>query len=132
MNEEEIKTLRHSFTSKEDASKISKNQFGHTILGDTKNIDTSKIEVKFNEYGEISAESTQSLLDSPELLNLTNFTSKNEVEVKDQPNTMINKIANNVAIKDLISALDKMDGSNESPNIHPLTGFQKQTDFFIK
>lgn len=123
MNEEEIKTLRHSFTSKEDGSKISKNQFGHTVLGTMRDMDISNIEVKLNEFGEVSAEPMQSLLDSPELLNLAGFVRKKEdpyIEpVVSEPKQSFSNV--NVKINDLISSLDLMDGTNESPNIHPAT-----------
>ena len=132
MNEDEIKTLRHSFTSKEDGSLVSKNQFGHTVLGNIKNFDISNIDVKLNEFGEISAEPTHSLLDSPELQNLSSFVHKNNVEDVDEevhkPNFKSNS---NVTIKDLISSLDKMDGTSESANIHPLTRSKNENNLFV-
>lgn len=132
MNEDEIKALRHSFTSKDDGSHVSKNQFGHTVLGNIKNLDTSNIEVKFNEFGEISAEPTHSLLDSPELQNLTSFVHKNNVDdIEEEVHKQTYKSNSNVTIKDLISSLDKMDGTTESSNIHPLTGFQKENNLFV-
>ena len=133
MNEDEIKTLRHSFTSKEDVKKISKNQFGHTVLGDIKNFDTSQIDVKLNEFGEISAEPIKSLIDSPELQNLTNFVHKNSDQTEDESmkTSMFIKNNSNVTIKDLISSLDKMDGTSESPNIHPLTSREEASNFFV-
>ena len=123
MNEEELNTLRHSFTSKEDAGKFSKNQFGHTVLGTSRNLDISGIDVKLNEYGEISAEPTHSLLDSPELLDLAGSMLKKEYTHVEASAVEPKKPFSNafVTINDLISSLDVMDGTNESPNIHPST-----------
>lgn len=59
MDDQEIKNLRHSFTTskKEESSKVKKNQFGHTILGDENLIDVSNIKVALNDNGEIEANS---------------------------------------------------------------------------
>jgi hypothetical protein len=69
MDDQEIKNLRHSFTTskKEESAKVKKNQFGHTILGDDNLIDVSNIKVVLNDSGEIEANS-DGWLDNDELI----------------------------------------------------------------
>jgi RNA polymerase subunit RPABC4/transcription elongation factor Spt4 len=69
MDDQEIKNLRHSFTTskKEESIKVKKNQFGHTILGDDNLIDVSNIKVVVNDSGEIEANS-DGWLDNDELI----------------------------------------------------------------
>lgn len=58
MDQEEIKkSLRHSFTSAQpdDEVKISKNQFGHTVLGDVKPHDVSLHTFEQDESGSLKA-----------------------------------------------------------------------------
>ncbi len=112
MDEDEIKTLRHSFTSKEDAGKIKKNQFGHTVLGDSHSFDISKTQVEINEQGEIEANSTESILTNPAFLSLINALEKNE-NTNDQRDQVIDIKPNNVNLADLLSQLDDMDGTTE-------------------
>jgi hypothetical protein len=69
MDEQEIKSLRHSFTTskKEEAGKVSKNQFGHTILGEENLIDVRHIKLALNENGEVEANS-EGWLENDELI----------------------------------------------------------------
>lgn len=69
MEDQEIRNLRHSFTSskKEEVTKVKKNQFGHTILGDESLIDVTNIKVALNDEGEIEANS-DGWLDNDELI----------------------------------------------------------------
>jgi hypothetical protein len=68
MDEDQIKVLRHSFTNphREDLPKPKMNKFGHTVLGDEMEMADQEIELKINEFGDVSAEPKQSLFDSPE------------------------------------------------------------------
>jgi hypothetical protein len=69
MDDQEIKNLRHSFTTskKEESTKVKKNQFGHTILGEESLIDVTNIKVALNNEGEIEANS-DGWLESDELI----------------------------------------------------------------
>ena len=68
MDEDQIKVLRHSFTNphREDLPKPKVNKFGHTVLGDEMKMADQDIDLKINEFGDVSAEPKQSLFDSPE------------------------------------------------------------------
>jgi RNA polymerase subunit RPABC4/transcription elongation factor Spt4 len=118
MDEDQIKVLRHSFTNphREDLPKPKVNKFGHTVLGDEKEMADQEIDLKINEYGDVSAEPKQSLFDSPEfqkwaenqpILN----TSELEMEEETEHQSKINP--NTVNIAHLISELDEMDGTIE-------------------
>lgn len=109
MNEDEIKNLRHSFTNpyREDLPRPVKNQFGHTILNsDNSNINIESVEVEVDEFGEVKAQAKQSLIDSPNMINLINkmmdTSSEDEVEVANVPINIYTE---------LISELDEMDGT---------------------
>lgn len=115
MNEEEIKNLRHSFTNpyRADLPKHKINQFGHTILGgNDKDLDTSEIEVKFDEFGQVRADMKQSLIDGKKMSEwakiAVNLTS-------DLPN---DKEENDPVFSDLYSALiselDDMDSTKQN------------------
>lgn len=113
MDEDEIKTLRHSFTSKEDAGKIKKNQFGHTVLGASQNLDISKTQVEINDLGEIEANSTESILSNPAFLSLINALEKKETNLPKQNDEVSDFKPNNVNLADLLNELDDMDGTTE-------------------
>ena len=118
MDEDQIKVLRHSFTNphREDLPKPKVNKFGHTVLGDEMKMAEQEIDLKINEFGDVSAEPKQSLFDSPEFQkwaenqpNLNASEPKMEEETEHQ-----SKITpNTVSIADLISELDEMDGTFE-------------------
>lgn len=118
MDEEQIKSLRHSFTNphRTDLPKPKINKFGHTILGDEKQLVESEIDVKIDESGNISADPKQSLFDSPEFQkwaenqpSMKTFEPDNPVQEVKQNNID----SNNVIIANLISELDEMDGTTE-------------------
>ena len=69
MDDQEIKNLRHSFTTskKEESAKVSKNQFGHTILGDNNLLDVTNVKLALNENGEVEANS-EGWLENDELI----------------------------------------------------------------
>jgi RNA polymerase subunit RPABC4/transcription elongation factor Spt4 len=118
MDEDQIKVLRHSFTNphREDLPKPKVNKFGHTVLGDEMKMADQEIDIKINEFGDVSAEPKQSLFDSPEFQkwaeNQPNMiSSKPEMEEETEHQSKITP--NIVNIADLISELDEMDGTSE-------------------
>ena len=122
MNDDQIKVLRASFTNphREDLPKPKVNKFGHTVLGDEMEMADQEIELKINEFGDVSAEPKQSLFDSPEfqkwaekqpVLKLSVHEMGEESEHTEQSQQNIG--SNGVNIADLISELDEMDGTIE-------------------
>lgn len=116
MNDDQIKALRHSFTNphREDLPKPKVNKFGHTVLGDEMEMTDREIDLKINEFGDVSADPKQSLFDSPEFQKWAEKQpilkpSEPEVEEKIQQESKITP--NSVNIADLISELDEMDGT---------------------
>ena len=121
MDEDQIKVLRHSFTNphREDLPKPKVNKFGHTVLGDEMKMADQDIDLKINEFGDVSAEPKQSLFDSPEFQkwaeNQPNMaTSEPEESVREVQISEKSSISpNSVDIAALISELDEMDGTIE-------------------
>ena len=123
MNEEEIKTLRHSFTNpyREDLPKPKKNQFGHTVLNSNgEDIDLQNFDLSFDESGQVKASSNDYWLDKIENSNLPSFEPDSEVEQMVQQreviptNLTVSSIKpNNINIADLLSELDEMDGTSK-------------------
>jgi RNA polymerase subunit RPABC4/transcription elongation factor Spt4 len=72
MSEEEIKSLRFSFTNpyREDLPKHRVNQFGHTILSDNDDFQPADMNIEVDENGEISANPKMSILDSEQFSKL--------------------------------------------------------------
>ena len=135
MDENEIKKLRHSFTSSSsnEISKIKKNQFGHTVLGDVRQIDTSDIHVEIAENGEIVANPSEWLLNSQKLQNMAKNMDKysnsyedlsqaEEFEVQTNIIEASNQfIPKEVSIASLLSELDDMDGTSELKHLEVQT-----------
>ncbi len=71
MSEEEIKSLRFSFTNpyREDLPKHKVNQFGHTILSENEFV-PSEMDIEVGDDGEISANPKSSILDSEQFSKL--------------------------------------------------------------
>ena len=118
MDEDQIKALRHSFTNphREDLPKPKVNKFGHTVLGDELEMSDQEIDLKINEFGDVSAEPKQSLFDSPEFQKWAEKqpvlkTPEPEMEEEKEHQSAITP--NTVNIADLISELDEMDGTTE-------------------
>jgi RNA polymerase subunit RPABC4/transcription elongation factor Spt4 len=121
MDDQEIKNLRHSFTTskKEESTKVKKNQFGHTILGDDNLIDVSNIKVVLNDSGEIEANS-DGWLDNDELISklseslVTEPQSPLDVQslLEAQKTTIQPHIEGRSIYSDLISELDDLANSN--------------------
>ena len=118
MDEDQIKVLRHSFTNphREDLPKPKVNKFGHTVLGDEMKMADQEIDLKINEFGDVSAEPKQSLFDSPEFQkwaeNQPNLNAP-EPELEEETEHQSKITSNSVNIADLISELDEMDGTIE-------------------
>ena len=141
MDENEIKKLRHSFTSSSsnEISKIKKNQFGHTVLGEVKQIDTSDIHVEIAENGEIVANPSEWLLNSQKLQNMAKNMDKysnsyedlskaEEFEVQTNIIEASNQfIPKEVSIASLLSELDDMDGTSELKHLE----VQNQDQWFM-
>jgi RNA polymerase subunit RPABC4/transcription elongation factor Spt4 len=72
MSEEEIKSLRFSFTNpyREDLPKHRVNQFGHTILSENDDFQPTDMNIEVDENGEISANPKISILDSEQFSKL--------------------------------------------------------------
>jgi hypothetical protein len=87
MDESEIKKLRHSFTSSSsnEISKLKKNQFGHTILGEVKDLDTSEIHVEIAENGDIVANPSEWLLNNQKLQNMAKNVGNIDIQFEDLP-----------------------------------------------
>ena len=122
MDEEQIKTLRHSFTNphREDLPKPKVNKFGHTVLGDEMQMADQEIELKINDLGDVSADPKQSVFDSPQFQKWaekqpnTKTSDLDLEEAKDRTSqNQTNIVPNSVSIADLISELDEMDGTAE-------------------
>ena len=110
MNEDEIKKLRHSFTNpyREDLPKPKVNQFGHTILGENNDeIDTSEIEVKLDEFGQIRADMSKSLIDGKKMSEWAKMTPN--LQSINEEDEVINQ--NSDIYSSLLLELDEMDGS---------------------
>ena len=118
MDEDQIKVLRHSFTNphREDLPKPKVNKFGHTVLGDEMKMADQEIDVKINEFGDVSAEPKQSLFDSPEFQKWADnqpVLNTSEPEMKEETERQSKVSPNTVNIADLISELDEMDGTTQ-------------------
>ena len=133
MDESEIKKLRHSFTSSSsnEISKLKKNQFGHTVLGEVKDLDTSEIHVEIAENGDIVANPSEWLLNNQKLQNMAKNVGNIDIqfedlpeEIDDQPNLpsetepeKINIASSKVNFAALLNELDEMDGTTERKQV---------------
>jgi RNA polymerase subunit RPABC4/transcription elongation factor Spt4 len=125
MDDDQIKVLRHSFTNphREDFPKPKVNKFGHTVLGDEMEMADQEIDLKINEFGDVSAEPKQSLFDSPEF---QKWAEKQPILKTPEPEEPVEEVQisekssivpNSVDIAALISELDEMDGTTERKQI---------------
>jgi RNA polymerase subunit RPABC4/transcription elongation factor Spt4 len=125
MDDDQIKVLRHSFTNphREDLPKPKVNKFGHTVLGDEMEMADQEIDLKINEFGDVSAEPKQSLFDSPEFQKwaekqpILNTPEPEETLEEVQISEKSSIVPNSVDIAALISELDEMDGTTERKQI---------------
>jgi len=142
MDENEIKKLRHSFTSSSsnETNKIKKNQFGHTVLGEVRQIDTSEIHVEIAENGEIVANPSEWLLNNQNLQNMAKNMDKFGNSYEDLSHAEEYEVQANiieasnpyspkeVSIAALLSELDEMDGTAELKHIEVQTQNQSFKD----
>jgi len=125
MDDQEIKSLRHSFTTskKEEANKVSKNQFGHTILGEDNLLDVTNVKLILNENGELEANS-EGWLESDELISKLSDSMKIENEtpltvqnlIESQKSTIQPHIEGRSIYTELMSELDDLANSNAGIN----------------
>lgn len=123
MDEEQIKSLRASFTNpfREDMPKPKVNKFGHTVLGDERVMQDQEIDLKIDEFGAVSAEPKHSVFDSPEFKKWAEkrpLSESFEPEEQYESNYVLeeeklNISPNNVNFEALINELDEMDGTAE-------------------
>lgn len=121
MNENDIKTLRQSFSNpfREDLPKPKKNKFGHTILSDcVTDEDPVEIDVEIDSNGTISANPSQTLMNSPYMTDMLQKFNKIEPSSEvlpesdskpSEPKIMPNK----VQLAALLLELDEMDGTSK-------------------
>ena len=126
MDEEQIKSLRHSFTNpfREDMPKPKINKFGHTVLGDEKQMQDLEIDLKIDESGALSAEPKKSLFDSIEFQNWAqNQPNEASVEAEEQVQELEEEsdsvIPQNEILAKLLNELDEMDGTSNKFKAHP-------------
>ena len=127
MDEEQIKSLRHSFTNphREDLPKPKINKFGHTILGDEKIIPESEIDLKIDDLGNISAEPKLSVFDSQEFQNWADNQPILKTSEPDQPLSEEQSEENfsitpqNEILAKLLNELDEMDRTAKKFKAHP-------------
>lgn len=116
MDEDDIKKLRHSFTNpyREDLPQPKKNQFGHTILGgDDIEVDTTEIEVKIDELGQVRADMRHSLVDSPKVSEWAKKQGLNGISESDNEPEIEQVPSKPNLYAALLSELDEMDGSKK-------------------
>ncbi len=128
MDEEQIKSLRASFTNpfREDMPKPKVNKFGHTVLGDEKQMQELEIDLKIDDSGAINAEPKKSLFDSIEFQNWAqNQPNQTDCEPEEQDeipeDESISITPQNEILAKLLNELDEMDGTSQKFKAHPNT-----------
>ena len=116
MSEEEIKSLRFSFTNpyREDLPKHKVNQFGHTILSENE-FQPTEMNVEIGDDGELSANPKMSILDSEQFSKLVDShlnPSKNE-HVDSEP--AITQPVESDLLSRLIAELDDIKEDKSKP-----------------
>lgn len=126
MDEEQIKSLRHSFTNpfREDMPKPKVNKFGHTVLGDEKQMQDLEIDLKIDESGAISAEPKKSLFDSLEFQKWAQkqpneTTEETEEQIEEPKDESVSTIPQNEILAKLLNELDEMDGTSKKFKAYP-------------
>lgn len=119
MDEEQLKSLRASFTNpfREDMPKPKVNKFGHTVLGDEKELQDHEIDLKIDEFGALNAEPKNSVFDSPEFQKWAENRPNQEVLEPEQhvqeEIEEVNPIPQNEILARLLNELDEMDGTSK-------------------
>ncbi len=139
MDEEQIKSLRHSFTNpfREDMPKPKVNKFGHTVIGDEREMQELEIDLKIDDFGAISAEPKKSLFDSLEFQNWAQ-NQPNQVNVEPEEQAVdieddsVTVIPQNEILAKLLNELDEMDGTSKKFIAHPNPDGTVQIDLNTK
>jgi len=125
MDDDQIKVLRASFTNphREDMPKPKVNKFGHTVLGDERDLQEQEIELKIDEFGTVNAEPKHSVFDSPEFQKWAEnrpisdeFEPEHQIEEESSEDRIIPQ---NEMLAKLINELDEMDGTKNKFKAHP-------------
>ena len=121
MSEEEIKSLRFSFTNpyREDLPKHRVNQFGHTILSENEDFKPSDMNIKVGENGEISANPVISIIDSEQFTRLVDsHLNQNDFQSEDIEHVSIQPVESDLLSR-LISELDDLKEDKSKPFLKP-------------
>jgi hypothetical protein len=121
MSEEEIKSLRFSFTNpyREDLPKHRVNQFGHTILGENEDFKPADMNIEVDENGEILATPKMSILDSEQFSRLVdNHLNKSEFDPEDIEPVNIQPVESDLLSR-LIAELDDIKEDKSKPFSKP-------------
>ena len=119
MSEEEIKSLRFSFTNpyREDLPKHRVNQFGHTILSENEDFKPADMNIEVDENGEISANPKMSIIDSEQFSRLVDSHLKqNEQQPEVSEQDPVRPIESDLLSK-LIAELDDLKEDKTKPFI---------------
>ncbi len=123
MSEEEIKSLRFSFTNpyREDLPKHRVNQFGHTILSENEDFQPADMHIEVDENGEISANPKISIIDSEQFTRLVDSHLKqNEFQSEEIEPISIQPIESDLLSR-LIAELDEIKEDKSKPFLIPET-----------
>ena len=121
MSEEEIKSLRFSFTNphREDLPKHRVNQFGHTILSNNEDFNPIDMNIKVDENGEISANPKMSILDSEQFSKLVDrHMNQNEFQPENIEPVDINTVESGLLAR-LIAELEDIKEDKSKPFLNP-------------
>jgi RNA polymerase subunit RPABC4/transcription elongation factor Spt4 len=117
MSEEEIKSIRASFTNpyREDLPKHRVNQFGHTILSENEDFKPADMFIEIDENGEISANPKMSILDSKQFSRLVDHhLNQNEDQPQDNDPVDIQPSESDLLTR-LIAELDDIREDKSKP-----------------
>jgi RNA polymerase subunit RPABC4/transcription elongation factor Spt4 len=121
MSEEEIKSLRFSFTNpyREDLPKHRVNQFGHTILSENEDFNPADMNIEVDENGEISANPKMSILDSEQFSKLVDrHMNQNDFQPDDIEPVDVRTVESDLLTR-LIAELDDIKEDKSKPFLKP-------------
>ena len=121
MNEEEIKSLRHSFTNpyREDLPQPKKNQLGHTVLNSNgEDMNLENFDLSFDESGQVKASSKDYWVTKLKSSDLPEIEPENDEPTHPSVNIIPTNIIADSSdkanlINALLSELDDMDGTSQ-------------------
>lgn len=125
MDEDHLKVLRASFTNphRADMPKPKVNKFGHTVLGDEKELTETEMELKIDDSGTLTAEPKQSVFDSPEFQKWAGNQPESRVsepeEEQESEELNIKHVPQNEILAKLLNELDEMDGTSNKFKAFP-------------